>query len=119
MQHVSTRFPSRAIADLVCAKLQEIVRGAKCYVSLEDNLSENDIKRGVGKWAIVFEVPKDTITCLISSRMYSAVDFALQLALADELQKSDPNNCLLQIWHLNQNNRPNCVKFDFTDSYSL
>jgi hypothetical protein len=120
MRHVVNRFPSRQVADMVLAKLKTVVIGAHCSVSLEDDLSESDVKRGVGKWAIIFEFTSD-IVIVSTTRwlMSNAVDYALQLALAEELQKLKPTHCLLDVWHLNPNNQPNRAKYNFTDSYSL
>lgn len=39
------------------------------------------------------------------NRIYDCINQALQLALADQLQKYDPYNFLLSVWHLKQENR--------------
>ena len=112
--HVSARFPTRVVADMVCTELRKFVRGISCRVSFEDNLSDSDRRRGVGSWAIVFEAaftPGSTDT----SRMFSAVDFAMRLVLADELAKVSPQHPLLQTWYLNKENRENVGKYDFSD----
>jgi hypothetical protein len=120
MRHVVHRFPSRQVANLVLATLRTVVIGADCSVSLEDDLSESDIKRGVGKWAIIFELQDNYVNdYLTGMKMSNAVNYALTLALADELHKVNPSNCLLTTWHLKQENRPNTRKYDFTPHYKL
>jgi hypothetical protein len=105
---------------MVLATLKTVVIGAHCSVGLEDDLSENDIKRGVGKWAIIFELPNDVLVVSTTrDRMSDAVNYALTLTLAEELNKVNPRNCLLATWHLNPANRPNVAKYDFTNSYRL
>ncbi len=117
-RRVSHRFPTAEIANKVCAKLKQIVKGAECSVSLEmDDMTESDIKRGVGKWAIVFEFFHRKIPLYPSIEMMStAVNAALTLALADELAEANPNNPLLQIWHINKENRPAIGKYDFSEN---
>ena len=120
VRHVVHRFPSRQVADMVLATLQTVVTGAHCSVSLEDDLSESDIKRGVGKWAIIFQLPNDVLVVSTTrERMSDAVNYALTLTLAEELNKVNPRNCLLTTWHLNPDNRHKVAKYDFNKSFSL
>lgn len=120
MRHVVHRFPSRQVADMVLTTLKTVVIGAHCSVSLEDDLSESDVKRGVGKWAIIFELSSDVLVVSTTrERMSDAVNYALTLTLAEELNKVNPRNCLLTTWHLNPANRPNVAKYNFTNSYRL
>lgn len=116
-RHVVHRFLNKQAADTVLVKLKRIVRGADCSVSLEDDLSESDVKRGVGKWAIIFEMSDDTIVLYSTTqRMSDAVNYALTLALADALYETNPKHCLLTTWHLNPDNRQNIATMDFSDS---
>ncbi len=107
------RFPQKQSADVVCEKLKQIIRGANVSVQLKE-ISDEEKRRGVGRWAICFECKKST-DYIIIKRMSDACSAALQLALADELAKLNPNHHLLTTWHLDQNNRTNYHKYDFSD----
>lgn len=115
--HVIHRFKSYKAAEMVCIKLRQISKGGALFSVQEKEISEHDLKRGVGKFAVCFEYNKQPSFLLIE-KMSDACNAALQLALANELAKHDSQNPLLSTWHINPSNIGEYSKYDFTSYYT-
>lgn len=99
------RFPSKEAAELVVEKMQPLT-DAKLAI-IHDPVSESERERGVGDYVIVCWSHRrgQRLRCDDSYRMSRCADMSLSLALADALAESNPDHPLLQVWHLQKDNR--------------
>jgi len=103
------RFARKEAANIVADAMRPLTN---VRISVKhDPVSESDRKKGVGDWAVVFDNEVEYVPCDRNYRMSQCANFALALALADALRKTDPLHPLLSTWHLVPENRNLLMKY--------
>jgi len=114
-QHEQThiRYQTRSAADQIANVLRQITNGLRIYVR-HLPVSDHERQRDVGDYAITTFRHLD---CFASQRFWNTIEQAQSLALADELQKSQPGHPILRQWAFKPENRTKLakIKFDHTD----
>lgn len=108
-KHGVCRHAVKSGAELV-AKAMRPLTNAEITVE-HSPVDEQNRKRGVGDWNIMFQHGNEHGSCWASHRMASCESMATKLVLADALRRYEPNHSLLQTWYLKEENRSNLAKY--------
>lgn len=112
VEHVICRYKNKKSADDVC-KMMNFLFADFCVHVNRSPISESDIKRGVGEWAIYYDdadlsgAKKSDVSHIVSL----CFDLAEKLVLVDVIAATQPKHHMLCNWVLSPENRDKISKY--------